>query len=96
MGDLKCLIRVSCMTFNHASYIEAAMNGFCMQNTKFPFVCTIIDDASIDGDPEVIRRYLADYFAINDEVTARKEETNDYVMQFAQHKTNKNCFPCPL
>lgn len=92
MEDLKYLIRVDCITFNQASYIEAAMNGFCMQDTNFPFVCTIIDDASTDGEPEVIRRYLAEHFAINDEKTARKEETDDYVMQFAQHKTNKNCF----
>lgn len=92
MGDSKYLIRVSCMTFNHASYIDDAMNGFCMQDTKFPFVCTIIDDASTDGEPDVIRRYLAEHFAINDEMTACKEETEDYVMQFAQHKTNKNCF----
>ena len=92
MEDLKYLIRVDCITFNQASYIEAAMNGFCIQDTNFPFVCTIIDDASTDGEPEVIRRYLAEHFAINDEKTARKEETDDYVMQFAQHKTNKNCF----
>ena len=96
MEDLKYLIRIDCITFNQASYIEAAMNGFCMQDTNFPFVCTIIDDASTDGEPEVIRRYLAEHFAINDEKTARKEETDDYVMQFAQHKTNKNCFVAVL
>ena len=33
------LVRVSCMTFNHAPYIEDAMNGFTMQHTSFPFVC---------------------------------------------------------
>ena len=54
----KWMVRVSCMTFNHHAYIEDAMNGFCMQETDFPFVCTIVDDASTDGEPEVIKKYL--------------------------------------
>lgn len=68
------------------------MNGFCMQKTSFPFVCTIIDDASTDGEQEVIRKYLQDHFDINEQSVARQEETDDYVMTFARHKTNHNCF----
>ena len=86
------LVRVSCMTFNHASYIEDAMNGFTMQETTFPFVCTIIDDASTDGEPEVIKKYLLENFDFEDTATVRNEETDDYVMTFARHKTNRNCF----
>ena len=38
-------VRVSCMTYNHEPYITDALNGFVMQQTSFPFVCTLIDDA---------------------------------------------------
>ena len=55
------LVCVKRMTFNHHAYIEDAMNGFVMQETDFPFVCVIIDDASTDGEPEVINDETDDY-----------------------------------
>lgn len=90
--EYKWMVRVSCMTFNHASYIEDAMNGFCMQETDFPFVCTIIDDASTDGEQEVIKRYLEENFDLEDRTIVRNEETEDYTLTFARHKTNTNCY----
>ncbi len=54
----KWQVCVKCFTYNHASYIEDAMNGFTMQQTNFPFVCTIVDDASTDGEQDVIKKYL--------------------------------------
>lgn len=92
MEDFKYMVRVDCITYNHASYIEDAMNGFCMQETSFPFVCTILDDASTDGEPEVIRGYLKEHFDLDDKFVVRNEETDDYCLTFAQHKRNKNCF----
>lgn len=92
MEDKKFLVRVSCMTYNHAPYIVDAMNGFCMQETDFPFVCTIMDDASTDGEQEVIKKYLTDHFDLNDQTIVRNEETDDYVLTYARHKTNHNCF----
>ena len=64
MDEHKYMVRVSCMTYNHASYIEDAMNGFCMQETSFPFVCTIVDDASTDGEQDVIQKYLNEHFVL--------------------------------
>lgn len=90
--EYKYVVRVRCMTYNHAPYIEDAMNGFCMQETSFPFVCIIVDDASTDGEPEVIRSYLKEHFVLDDNSIFRKEETDDYYLTFAQHKTNKNCY----
>ena len=79
---------IHCKTYNHASYIEEAMNGFCIQETKFPFVAIIIDDASTDGEPEVIKKYLDNHFDMD---KARYEENDDAKMTFAIHKTNTNC-----
>ena len=86
------MVCVRCFTFNQVNYITDAMNGFCIQETNFPFVCTIVDDASTDGEQEVIRKYLKAHFNLEDKTIVRNEETNDHVLTFARHKTNKNCF----
>ena len=41
-----------CATYNHAAYIKDAFHGFCKQETCFPFVCVIVDDASTDGEQD--------------------------------------------
>ena len=91
-GKNKHFVCVECFTYNHASYIEDAMNGFTMQQTDFPFVCVVIDDASTDGEPNVIRRYLETYFDLEDNSITRIGETEDYTLTYARHKTNRNCF----
>ena len=83
---------VRCFTFNHAPYIVNALNGFTMQQTSFPFVCTIVDDHSSDGEPEVISRYVEEHFDLEDPTTVRRKETDDYRLVFARHKTNSNCY----
>ena len=90
--EYQWMVCVRCMTYNHAAYIEDAMNGFCMQETSFPYVCCIVDDCSADGEPDVIKNYLQEYFDLEDKSVVRNEVTDDYVMTYAQHKRNKNCF----
>lgn len=68
------------------------MNGFTMQETNFPFACTILDDASTDGEQEVIKKYLQEHFDLDNRSVVRNEETDNYVLTFAQHKTNRNCY----
>ena len=80
-------VSVYCNTFNQTSYIKDTMDGFCMQQTNFPFVCMIMDDASTDGEPEVIKQYLNDYFD-----TEWTKETDDYHLTVARHQKNKNCY----
>ena len=92
MEPINFLVRVTCMTFNQASYIEDAMNGFTIQKTTFPFICTIVDDASTDGEQEIIANYLKEHFDLEDKVTVLHKETNDYVGTFARHKSNHNCY----
>ena len=81
-----------CFTFNHAKFITDAMNGFTMQQTSFPFVCTIVDDASTDGEQEVIKQYVEDNFDFSEGSAAFNKETDYAFITYAQHKTNKNCY----
>lgn len=85
------LVSVKCFTYNQKSYIRDALDGFCMQETTFPFVCTIVDDGSTDGEQDVIKEYLRAHFT-PDESAAKQAETDDYVLFFAQHKSNSNCY----
>lgn len=81
-----------CFTFNQSMYITDTMNGFIMQQTSFPFVCTIVDDASTDGEQEVIRKYVDENFDFSEGSVAFNKETDYAFITFAQHKTNKNCY----
>lgn len=54
--EYKVLVR--CFTFNQSKYIEDALNGFVMQQTNFPFVCLVMDDASIDGEQAVLKEWM--------------------------------------
>lgn len=87
MQSIKYKLLVDCMTFKHAPYIEQTMDGFSIQRTNFPFVCVIMDDASPDGEPEVIKKYIDSNFTV-----INTEETDDYNLLLAQHKTNAMCF----
>jgi glycosyltransferase involved in cell wall biosynthesis len=46
-----------------------------------------MDDASTDGEPEVIKQYLNDHFD-----TEWTKETDDYHLTVARHQENKNCY----
>lgn len=84
---MKYKVWVRCATFNHALYITSTMDGFCHQQTKFPFLCIILDDASKDGEQEIIKQYLCDNFTVE-----CVEDTDDYHLTVARHKENKNCY----
>ena len=92
MESINFMVRVLYQTYSHAPFITDAMNGFTMQQTSFPFVCIIVDDASTDGGPEVISRYMHDNFDLLDKTIAIEEETDDYRLMFARHKSNHNCY----
>ena len=92
MKDNHFKVRIQCMTYNHAPYIVDAMNGFCMQQTDFPFLAVVVDDASTDGEPEVIKNYLEEHFDKEMLDLPTPDETDEYVRVFARHKENKNCY----
>lgn len=80
-----------CITYNQANYITDTMDGFCMQQTDFPYICCIWDDASTDGEPEVIRKYVAEHFDLK-APDAEQLETDYAHITYARHRTNRNCF----
>lgn len=55
--EYKYMVATRCFTYAHAPYIEDALRGFAMQETMFPVVYIIVDDASIDGEQDVLRRW---------------------------------------
>lgn len=52
------LVSTICFTYNHAPFIVDTLNGFLMQETSFPAVFIVIEDASVDGEPTVIRQWV--------------------------------------
>ena len=85
-------VDVRCFTFNQSDYITDAMNGFCIQQTDFPYVCLIVDDASTDGEQELIRKYIKENFDLSEGSEAYREETEYAHIVYARHKSNQNCY----
>lgn len=84
----KYKVLVTCLTYNHSPFIADALNGFAMQQTIFPFVCLVIDDASSDGESAVIKDWLyqecdMEYAEFVDIPTAE--------IIIVKHRVNHNC-----
>ena len=88
----KFKVCVNSMTFNQAKYITDTLDGFVMQQTNFPFICIIIDDASTDDEPEIIRKYVETNFDLLTSSTSYEIDNDDSVVLYSQHNTNKNCY----
>lgn len=84
--DYKVLVR--CFTYNQSKYIEDALNGFAMQKTDFPFVCLVMDDASTDGEQEVIKAWMEREC---DMTNAENLEIEKSFITLVPHKTNSSC-----
>jgi glycosyltransferase involved in cell wall biosynthesis len=54
-------VSISCITYNHASFLKDCFEGFLMQKTDFAFEILVHDDASTDGTTELIEEYTAKY-----------------------------------
>lgn len=90
MDKYKVCIR--CITYNHSEYITDALNGFASQQTDFPFIILLMDDASTDGEQEVIKAYIDEHFDLSDTETSYTKDTDDAEIIYARHKTNTNCY----
>lgn len=83
---------IECMTYNQSKYILYTLNSFVTQLTDFPYVILLVDDASIDGEQEVIKSYVNEQFDVDDPNVAYEKETEYATIKYAQHKVNKNCY----
>lgn len=92
MEHIEFKVCIHCFTYNHAPFILEALNGFTMQQTSFPFMCAIVDDASNDGEQDIIMHYLERDFDLESFSPLQHEETEDYKHIFARHRENKNCY----
>ena len=90
--DYKYVVRTFCATYNQENYIKDALNGFMMQETSFPVVYTIVDDASTDRTPVVIREFVMENFDLQESSVAYDRDMEYGHVTFARHKTNKNCY----
>lgn len=89
MNNNQFKVFVRSITYNHSKFIKEAMDGFCMQQTDFPYICCIIDDASTDGEQKVLNDYLEYNFRVSE---GYKKETEYAYVTFAQHNENRNCY----
>ena len=76
-NEYKYTVVARCMTYNHAPYIEDALQGFAIQETTFPVAYIVMDDASTDGEPDVLRKWAEKHLQLGEAGVARRE-TLDY------------------
>lgn len=65
-NNYRYTVATRCFTYNQAQYIEGSLRGFAMQDTDFPVVYIIVDDASTDGEPEVIQSWANNNLLVED------------------------------
>lgn len=83
-----------CWTYNQSKYIEETLNGFVLQQTRFPYACLVIDDASTDGEQGTIKAWVQREC---DMENAEYSEIPESHIVIAKHKSNPNCtFVCYL
>lgn len=59
MEDIK--VSVFAVAYNHAPFIERALDSLINQKTNFKYEILVHDDASTDGTAEIIKRYAEKY-----------------------------------
>ena len=53
MTQITASVAIHCLVYNHEPYLRDCLEGFVMQQTNFPFVAIVHDDASIDGSAAI-------------------------------------------
>lgn len=61
MSEVKPLVAIHCLVYNHSPYLRDCLEGFVTQQTNFPFVAIVHDDASTDNSAAIIREYEQKY-----------------------------------
>ena len=77
----KYMVAARCFTYNHVHYIEDTLKGFVLQETTFPSVYIIIDDASTDGEQEFLKNWAEKYLSQDVECLDWKAESYGRVLE---------------
>lgn len=59
--DCTPLVTIHCIAYNQERFIRRTLEGFVMQQTDFPFIAVVHDDASTDNTAHIIREFAARY-----------------------------------
>lgn len=59
--EITPLVSIVCTTFNHQDFIGQTLEGFLIQETKFPFEIIVHDDASTDNTANIVKEFAAKY-----------------------------------
>lgn len=88
MEDYKYMVATRCFTYNQKPFIEKTIQGFLMQNVSFPTVYIIVDDASTDGESELLHQWADNNLAKNGDQKLWKEKPYGKIA-VAQNKNNE-------
>lgn len=66
-------VSIICTNYNKGNWLSEALDSFLEQQTEFPYEIIVVDDASTDQSPDLIRAYQANY---PDQIRAFFNETN--------------------
>lgn len=59
--NIKPLVSIRCLVYNHEPFLRQCLDGFIMQKTNFVFEAIVHDDASTDNSAAIIREYAEKY-----------------------------------
>ena len=59
--EIKPLLAIQCLTYNHNPFLKDTLNGFISQKTNFPFVAIVHEDASTDNTAQILKEYMDKY-----------------------------------
>ncbi len=83
---------VRSLIYNCEKYISDCLRGFLMQETTFPVVYLLEDDASTDNTQEILRDFVLVNFNTDDKSVVRVIDFEGATTIFAQHRTNPNIY----
>lgn len=59
--NVKPKVAIHCITYNQERFLSKCLDSFVSQQTDFPFVAIVHDDASTDGTSKVLMEYAEKY-----------------------------------
>lgn len=90
MSDNSYMVATRCWVYNHENFINDALQGFALQETSFPTVYLIVDDASTDGSQDVIKHWVGEYLDLSETGFAYQKKMPYGTLFFARNREKPN------